>query len=405
MRWLWRFYAERMTHAGRWFLWPFLATGAYASLTLSNQPYVALAYATVFWLVAFASLRLCAPKVRLRVTHPSRVCAGETLPVEVTVENAGRRAVADLQLLPHRLPLSIDAVPEDGIAIPPVPAGRSARATLGLRCGRRGEQRLRGWRAETDFPLGLLNARRVLWSESAVLVYPRFTPLARLELPTGRRYQPGGVALASVVGESTEFIGNREYREGDSLRDIDWKATARMQRPIVREYREEYFLRVAVILDTHVPAGAPAARREDFERAVSICAAVGDSIARQESIVDIFAAGPDLYHLVAGRGLAYLDQILDILACVEESPAEPFAAIEPELAANLERITSVVCVFLDWDERRRAFVENMRQQGVGIRLVVVRDAPCALDPAADPLAPGRVAMIDAKRFSAGVEEL
>ncbi len=47
-------------------------------------------------------------------------------------------------------------------------------------------------------------------------------------------------------------------------------------------------------------------------------------MARQEYLVDIFAAGPDLYHLMAGRSLAYLDQILDILASVDGSEEEPF---------------------------------------------------------------------------------
>ena len=59
--------------------------------------------------------------------------------------------------------------------------------------------------------------------------------------------------LFRSLGESFEFIGNREYRDGDSIRDIDWRATARLSRAIVREYREEYFMRVAVILDIKTP--------------------------------------------------------------------------------------------------------------------------------------------------------
>ena len=81
---------------------------------------------------------------------------------------------------------------------------------------------------------------RTLW------VTPRFTPLARFETPRGRRYQPGGTASAFQLGDSFEFIGNREYREGDPVRAIDWRATARLSRPVVREYREEFLQRVAV---------------------------------------------------------------------------------------------------------------------------------------------------------------
>ena len=208
--------------------------------------------------------------------------------------------------------------------MPVLKPGETAQLRLGLLCRQRGAFLLRGFRVETAFPLGLMVAQQVFSEEQPLLVYPRFTPLARLDAPLGRRYQPGGVALASNLGDSFEFIGNREYREGDPIRSIDWRATARLTRPVVREFREEYFLRTAVILDTFVPGlpGAPAAAA--FERAVSVCAAVSDYMARSEYLVDLFAAGPELHQLTAGRSLAYLDEILDLLACVDSSDREDF---------------------------------------------------------------------------------
>jgi uncharacterized protein (DUF58 family) len=214
----------------------------------------------------------------------------------------------------------------------------------------------------------------------SILVYPQFYPLSVLHLPMGRRYQPGGVALLSIVGESVEYVGNREYRYGDNIRDIDWRATARLDHLIVREYREEYLLRVAVVLDTFVPnAGTPKcleADQENFERVVSLCAAISDYLARQEYVVDLFAVGPNLYHLTAGRSLAYFDQILDILACVKESGEEPFSKIESELCENLSSISTVICVFGNWDISRREFVDRLRRQGVAVRVAIVRDTPC-----------------------------
>jgi uncharacterized protein (DUF58 family) len=205
-----------------------------------------------------------------------------------------------------------------------------------------------------------------------------------------------------------EFMGNREYRHGDNIRDIDWRATARLNRPIVREYREEFFHRVAVILDTHIPPGSRADRERsdaDFERAVSMCAAIGDYMAKEEYLVDIFAAGSNLYHLTAGRSLAYLDQILDILAAVDASPGEPFEVLEPEVMENLAQITTVVCVFLDWTESRREFVHRLAAQGAAIKVIIVRDSACTLDPQHDSDLLGRPVVVDAAGFEAGMEEL
>jgi uncharacterized protein (DUF58 family) len=350
--------------------------------------------------------------------------------VDVEVKQQGRLRGADLVVLPHQLPAAIDSVPEDGVALPDLRRGGTSRVRLGLRCSRRGKYLLRGFRVETGFPFGIMRARRTFLEQRAILVYPKFTALSRLNLPTGRRYQPGGVALASDLGESFEYLGNREYREGDNVRDIDWRATARVagQRPIVREWVEEYMLRVAVILDTHVPKDVdrslPLIARVDwhgtqwfpahadyerrlatFERAVSVAAAVSDYMARQDYLVDLFAAGPNLYHLTAGRSLAYLDQILDILACVESNPAEPFDVIEPQIAELMNRISTVICVFLDWNAARQAFVHRIHSQGVAVKVIVLRDGPCTIDPSADAELFGDTPVISKADFDRGIDEL
>jgi len=324
----------------------------------------------------------------------------------VQVKNIGRRPIYDLQALPHRLPPAIDALPRDGVPAGTLAPGESARVRLGLSCPRRGAYTLRAYRVETDFPFGLMNAYTITRQEERLLVYPSYTRLARIDLPTGRRHQPGGVALASRLADSLEFLGNREFREGDNIRDIDWRATARMGgTPIVREYREEYFQRVGVVLDTHVPGMLArkerTERRAAFERAVSLCAAVGDSMAGQEYLVDVFAAGPNLYHLTAGRSLAYLEQILDILACVEESREEPLAVIEPQIQAYLDRLTTVICVFLTYGETQRAFVQGMRMGGAGVKVLLVPEAGAPPVPFAAP----DMTVIDAAMFEAGVEAL
>lgn len=401
----WRFYIERLTAPGRWFL---IATAAFfisGVNSLELQAYGPLLYSAALWLLAFALSPLMRPRASMQVRHAGRVCAGETLPVDVAVQADARNAERPLRLLAHRLPATIDAVPREGVTLAALQPDFSWNARLGLRCHRRGVYRLKGWRVETSFPFGLINASRHFGGAESLIVYPRFTPLQRLEIPTGRRNHPGGVALASEVGDSFEYLGNREFRQGDNVRDIDWRATARLERPIVREYREEYFLRVAVVLDTHVPPAAGEAGRDAFEAAVSLCAAVSDYMARQEYLVDILAAGPDLYHLTAGRALAYLDQILDILACVEANMHEPFTVLEPEIAENLDKINTVICVFLDWNDSRRDFVQRLLERGSGVKVTVVRDGPCSIDPATEAHRWGGVTMLTSTQIAAGVHTL
>src|SRR3970282_2553914 len=103
-----------------------------------------------------------------------------------------------------------------------------------------------------------------------VVALPRRYRLPRLVLPGRRKHQPGGVALATSVGASEEFLALREYRPGDPLQHIHWKSFARTGRPIVKEFQDEFFERHALVLDTFSHAGGEAA----FEEAVSIAASV-----------------------------------------------------------------------------------------------------------------------------------
>ncbi len=408
-RWFWRIYTQRLTPAGRWFALVTAMFLSYGGASLQLQGYVLAAYAVAAWGVAGFALLLFRPKVRLEARFSTRICAGETVPVDVEIEQLDRFRGGDLVVVPHALPASVDAIPHDGVVLPDLSKRQKTTVRMALRCTRRGAFTLRGFRVETGFPFGILRARRTFHETRRLLVYPKFNPLGRLALPTGRRYQPGGVALASQLGESFEYLGNREYREGDNVRDIDWRATARVGRPIVREWVEEYMLRVGVMLDTHVPGGlsgrARTERRENFERAVSIAASVSDYMARQDYLVDIFAAGPNLHHLTAGRSLAYLDQILDILACVGESETEPFDVIEPQIAELLSRISTVICVLLDWDEPRRAFAHRLHAQATAVKIIILRDKPCTLDPSEDVALFGAIPVVSRADYERGIDEL
>lgn len=434
----WRFLTERLTVAGRWFA---LATSAFfvsGINSLELQSYVPLLYASSLWLAALLALFWTRPRAKLEVHHATRMRAGEYLPVQIDIEiNKSRPPAFYMQIVPWRLPPPLDVTPMGSPPVARLGRGEKIRIHMALQAPRRGVYRLQGWRAQTDFPFGLMRAYQTWREERSLVVYPAYAPLSELRVPMGRRHHPGGLSVAWQGGDSVEFLGNREYREGDQIRDIDWRATARLNRPVVREYREEYFLRAAIVLDTQIVSatrqrmtnngrheysydaekaksasdigardGGVATRfatmrqtmgnalsqsarrdsslldaaRESFESAVSLCASVGEHMARREYIVDLFACGPTLHHLIDGRGLTTLDQILDILACVESSPVEPFALLEPELSVNLEKINAVFCVLLDWDDTRRAFVESLRLSGAGVKIVVVRDAPCTLQP-------------------------
>ena len=398
--WVWRVWTQRVTRAGHYFVAATLFFMAFSSVSLDQQFYVPFTYAVGLWTVALISMWRGRPRVSLTASHADRIRAGETLPVEIEVTAEGLRGVG-LSVLPDRLPPEVDAVSDMGTELPTLLLGEAARVRLGLACRRRGVYSLSGFRVETAFPLGLMVAQQVFTQPRTLRVFPNFTPLARMDTPRGRRYQPGGTTAAFGLGDSFEFIGSREYREGDPLRSIDWRATARLQRPVVREYREELLQRTAVILDSQAPAppGLPPAA---FESAVSLTAAVCDFMARADYVLGVFCAGPTLYPVTAGPGAAQLDDILDLLAEAQaetrQNVGSDWDALEQNLAEYLSQITLIVCVFQDWDKGRQGFVERLRDYGAGLKVVIVRDTPCTLPP-------GDLTLLTSAQIKAGIDEI
>ncbi|MCP4390734.1 MAG: DUF58 domain-containing protein, partial [Gammaproteobacteria bacterium] len=81
-------------------------------------------------------------------------------------------------------------------------------------------------------------------------IYPNYKPLFRSSfIGSEQLYADLGLQLRQRRGEGTDFHQLRDFRVGDSLRQVDWRATARFQKPISREYQEERDQQVVFLLD------------------------------------------------------------------------------------------------------------------------------------------------------------
>lgn len=252
------------------------------------------------------------------------------------------------------------------LPVPPLPPRGEAEIRVSLTPRRRGYLRFTGVTVTRPDPLGLINALQEIPLAQSLLVLPRRYPVPRLPLPGTRRYQPGGVTLASSVGESDEFASLREYRPGDSLRHIHWKSFARVGRPVVKEYQDEFFVRHALVLDTFAPEES-----DVFEEAVSVAASLACSLESGDALLDLMFVGPDAYVVTAGRGLGHTDQLLEVLASVAPCRDRPFSVLQRAVLAREASLSGCLCVLLGWDEPRRDLVRHLRALGLPTRAFVI----------------------------------
>lgn len=99
-------------------------------------------------------------------------------------------------------------------------------------------------------PWGLFELLREGAQAQSLQVYPNFAAVARYAWLAGdRRLAQIGIKTYTQRGAGTDFKQLADYRVGDAIRHIDWKATLKRQRPIVREFQDERDQSVIFLLD------------------------------------------------------------------------------------------------------------------------------------------------------------
>ena len=255
--------------------------------------------------------------------------------------------------------------------LPPLPPGIEVELKRTVMPLRRGKLTFTGVTVMRPDPFGVINAVSKSPLSESVLILPRRYPLPLINLPGIRRYQHGGIAAASSIGDAEEFVSLREYRAGDPLRRIDWKSWAKTDKPMVREYQEEFFVRHALILDTF--QSVPVSER--FEEAVSIAASFVCTIDTMESLLDLIFIGTEWHCFTAGRGQNSREKLLEILSTVELcTDKKPFSTLKKAVTEQSSALSGSICILLDWDEERREFVAHLRSLGVPVKVLVVIEA-------------------------------
>jgi uncharacterized protein (DUF58 family) len=131
-----------------------------------------------------------------------------------------------------------------------VPARGWAELTYRLRPTSRGNLRFGPVEVRADSPVRLWQRRLRLGEASLLRVYPNFAALSGYALlATDHRLADVGILQRRRRGEGMDFDQLREYREGDSQRKIDWKASQRMNKLISREYQDERDQQIMFLVD------------------------------------------------------------------------------------------------------------------------------------------------------------
>ncbi len=279
-------------------------------------------------------------------------------PVRLEIANPGARL--------RRLRV-FDQHPEDarssGLPLELVlPADSRAECVYRLWPRQRGLQRFGPIELLVRSPLGLLELRRRHAAGQAVRVYPNFRAVAGYQLlAAANRGGALGIRQRPRRGEGLEFHQLREYRPGDSLRQIDWKATARLRKTISREYQDERDQQIVFLLDCGRRLHARDAERSHFDAALDAVLLAAQVALRQGDAVGLMTMSGERRWLAPRKGAAQANALLNAVHDLTTSAhSADYAAAARELVARVRKRALVVLVSNLRDEDADELVPSLR---------------------------------------------
>lgn len=242
-------------------------------------------------------------RLEWRLAPPSRMRVGEVAPVRVEVFNRRRRLPA------YALRFGVSASPGGAasatVRMPgPLDPGGAFEGLWSFSPSRRGECLLRMEGASSSHPFALLDKTVGEPVSTRVTVWPARVAYT-LDEAGGRRLPREGVSLRK--GSGAELIGLRDYREGDPMRLILWKASAKRGRLLVRETAEPGEAGYSLRLDPEVFRPADDA---SFEKACALAGTLAEDLFHGGRLTAV-ATGDEPFRPVkrAGDLHAFLDAL------------------------------------------------------------------------------------------------
>jgi uncharacterized protein (DUF58 family) len=304
-----------------------LAAGAVTALcaVLVNERDLLRVGAFAMMLPVLAGVLIAVTRIRLQVSRevvPSRTSVGCDCQVHLTLRGAGRWSGRLLleEMVPHEL-----GGPHRVVVGQPPQQGE-VQLSYPLRPGQRAVHSLGPLVARATDPLGLAQYRCTLTGNDRLVVRPTVLPL--VGLPAGSEFGTAdarGGPIAADPGQDAVVV--RSYQQGDDLRRVHWRTTARRDELMVRVEEWAHRGGITVLLDHRATAHRGTGPASSLEYAVSLAASVYVHL-RQHSTRVRLVTVDGVVLAGAGAGVECpTDTALDALAALSATDQRDLAAI------------------------------------------------------------------------------
>ena len=321
---------------GAWMLLA-LASAFYPFL---EGPLVAVSIAVPLLIIVDALAVWGEPRLRIERDIPHNLPLGAWSKVKLRTHNLGKRAYA-LKVFDHYPQhAEITDLPHSFVIEP----GQFADITYRLQPTRRGDAAFTGTEVELRSRFGLWRRHHLFKVEESVKVYPNFSEVTKYSLfSTENQLAQLGIRRQQQRGEGLDFHQLREYRQGDNLRQIDWKATARLHKLISREYQVERDQQLIFLVDCSRRMRSQDEDINHFDQTLNAMLLLSYAALRQGDSVGFITFGGQQRYFAPQKGQQAINQILNKIYDLETTQnTADYSAVAKELLIRQRKRSLVV---------------------------------------------------------------
>lgn len=293
-----------------------------------------------------------------RTIDKEKVFAEDFVFVTVSVENKGNLRVDYLEVF-DTYPEIFTLVLGKSIMTTRLDPGEKKVFSYVLQCRKRGIHKIGPTKLVVHDRLGLHFQQKELEIYTELLVYPSYQDVRKMEAVAGQRAlgRIFGIHKTRQKGIGTEFFGLRNYFPMDEHRRIDWKATAKTGKLMIREYETEKNITILILIDSSASMGGGLPENTKLDYSIRAAVLLAKLALERRDEVGVVAFSNKVQSYVKPRqGKDYFYQILEALATVEpRGGSRIMRVMEWVLKRSPKRCFFII--FTDLEENNREIVE------------------------------------------------
>ena len=326
------------------------------------------------YIVSLFWTRQSAKNITCERKFEKRAFLGEDITVQLDIRNKGWLPIPWLYIY-ESLPVALAAGTSIRRVLSLGPHGRT-KVVYKLGAYKRGYYPVGPFTTKLGDTLGLADIQELEKQSDFITVYPHIIPLTNARLPS--RSPLGTLRHTQPIFEDPARVrGKRDYVASDSLRRVDWKASASTGRLQVKQFEPSIALQTVIFVNLNSTEYPAKHRIDATELAIVIAASLANWTVSQKQAVGLTTNGvdghtnnPTVQPIPSRKGRAQLIHILDLLARIQCTEAHPLTEMLNKETPRLPWGTTIVIITGSIDDALFDEIFQIQRRGQNVVMII-----------------------------------